>query len=251
MAYGIEIRNEAGNLVIDGEFRNFLHLWTRSRSYTFDHSAEGYHAPDYSGAIWEFRFPSPVTTYFPPILAMRVTRGNLSAGSWIGGPYDWKGVNLVTSQMSGTRICSCEMRAYTSADSSQLNPTGGYGMQVFNTVGVKVFDSRIPPLTVYSRPILNYPSDPWNRVGNTILTASSGKGLDLACLGWIDGRVNGSQGTYHHEYYKGFRDSNGNVKIRKALDWTEDVVIPDPWPIAERMGTNTAGYAQGLIVTYR
>lgn len=251
MTHGIEIKNAAGDIVVDSRYKNFMHLFTQNLALTFE--PDNYNSDSNAYEAKRYSFPFAITSYAPPILSIRVTQNRLATGAWIGSPGNWTGVYMITDMAglgSGSKTCSMEVRGYVAADSGQLNPSGDYGLQVFDAGGGKIFDSRIPPLIVVRQPVIYFPSDPWNRVGSAVLAADSGQGLDAACLGWISGRATGTAAAVNHEYFKAFRGTGGNVTIRRVMTAYEDGLTPPPVGM-DVLGTNIHDVAQALVFRFR
>lgn len=120
MSFGIEIKNNAGRVQVDGTYRN-LFLVAQGTAPAGNWSSISY----------------PAQTSCNPLVCIRpvsdgtyvgfVSVGAASASYFSDGPFEWAVYGL---------------------DSLLYYPGTQYGMQVFNSAGSVVFDSRCEPLRV-------------------------------------------------------------------------------------------------------
>ena len=191
--YGLRVRNQGGDVVIDSQYRNMALLLEQQLDVRTE---VGYYTINFA----------PVTTDAPPVLAVRRWSDPalfFSTVDYLGGPGNWTGVRLTFNGLDRHAGAKVWVRLYA----YDLPPMPGYGMKIRNAAGQLVFDSARLPLTFIGelggrpqdwtwtsgRPLANagrmdlYRPSAWNHLGDVYIAV--GLALDLE-LGVV--RVNGN-----------------------------------------------------------
>lgn len=222
MAYGIEILNNAGSLLIDGVSPNYSLLASGSVA-----------------AGTAVSFPS---TSVRPLVFIRFNTASrfarisaLSSSSVTFQTYDSPSdQGSFSSPVSGT----VEYMVFGVA--STLSPSGGYGMHVFNAAGALVFDSnvKVPRVKqVVTVPAIPAPSDGSRQTNNAITHAQGSNPWMLANFtfnyyGYVF--MGDSPGTLSQLLWPAMRSdtSIGNRIIVQAVNGTSIGSTGSQWPSA-------------------
>ncbi|MGP8291746.1 hypothetical protein ACT3OH_15890 [Vreelandella zhanjiangensis] len=154
MAYGIDIRNSNGRVLIDGDNQNYFLILRRSITITFNKKPVNIERGWFPKTVW---FPSAITTQAPPYLCLRHTGGRpIGITKLVGSPGRWLGFDACTrfnfdiDRSAGSVASSIEYEVYINAqDAIGAARAAGYwfdathGIIVNDARGGRVFDSRL------------------------------------------------------------------------------------------------------------
>jgi hypothetical protein len=154
MAYGIDIRNNIGRLLIDGNNENYFLVLRRSINVTFNKKPENINNGWFPRTVF---FPSVFTTQAPPYLCMRHTGGRpIGVTKLVGSPGNWRGFDVRTNfngnpdRQTASVVSGFEYEVYINAGSAVSAAIAAgywfdtrYGIIVNNAGGGRVFDSRL------------------------------------------------------------------------------------------------------------
>lgn len=154
MAYGIDIRNSSGRVLIDGSNQNYFLILRRALTITFDKKPVNIERGWFPKSVF---FPKTITTQMPPYLCLRHTGGRpVGITKLIGSPGNWRGFDACTRfdfDSDRTRFSvtsSIEYEAYINAQDAVSDAiAAGYwsdashGIVIYDGGGGRVFDSRL------------------------------------------------------------------------------------------------------------
>ena len=151
MAYGIEIKNNNGNLLIDQDYQSYFLVERRSVNLTFSQNyGQGGNRGFYPVTV---NFTRTITSSNPPMIVMRSLSGSpISVAKLNGRPGNWTGLEMVTPRQAGVSSTSAQYEyecyvtannAVSTAQSAGYWVDNGYGIIVNDSGGNRVFDSRM------------------------------------------------------------------------------------------------------------
>ncbi|WP_339934592.1 hypothetical protein [Vreelandella glaciei] len=154
MAYGIDIRNSNGRVLIDGQNQNYFLILRRAITVTFNRKPDNIENGWFPKTVF---FPSAITTQIPPYLCLRHTGGRpIGITKLIGSPGNWRGFDACTNftgnsdRLTSSVTSSIEYEVYINAQNAiGAAIAAGYwfdathGIIVNDAGGGRVFDSRL------------------------------------------------------------------------------------------------------------
>lgn len=154
MAYGIDIRNSNGRVLIDGENQNYFLILRRASTVTFNRKPDNIENGWFPKTVF---FPSVITTQAPPYLCLRHTGGRpIGITKLIGSPGNWRGFDACTNftgnpdRVTSSVSSNIEYEVYINAQNAiGAAIAAGYwfdathGILVNDAGGGRVFDSRL------------------------------------------------------------------------------------------------------------
>lgn len=215
MAYGIDIRNSNGRVLINGENQNYFLILRRAITVTFNKQPVNIERGWFPKTVW---FPNTITTQMPPYLCLRHTGGRpIGITKLVGSPGNWRGFDACTrfnfdvDRTTASVTSNIEYEVYINAqDAIGAAIAAGYwfdathGIIVNDAGGGRVFDSRLINQAIISTGRINtgisefeardnavtYNSyDYFNaRQGNTILSLPGSVMIDFYPLMGVYGR---------------------------------------------------------------
>lgn len=147
MSYGFELRNNDGEIVIDGQNPcSFLHE-KGIANLTNPRRDSGGAAPFWWREPDAVAFSSPVTTQEPPFIVGHAGATPVTMGPMIGRPGNWTGFLCYSPWWPRSEIFSNPSRSFVLEYAvfsrvGNVQAASGYGLQVFDAGGGQVFDSR-------------------------------------------------------------------------------------------------------------
>ncbi|MEC8917102.1 MAG: hypothetical protein VX796_05720 [Pseudomonadota bacterium] len=149
MAYGAEIKNDDGEVIIDGSNPcAFLH-YKKTLTATVNRRTNSrvlYRNPIIVA------FDEPITTDAPPFILAYAHDEYLTMGVMSGGPGNWLGFSCFVPWLgpsnygSSSVTFTIEYAVFSTIGDFQSNDA--YGMQIFSSNGEQVFDSRKFPFVL-------------------------------------------------------------------------------------------------------
>lgn len=179
MAYGIDIRNATGRLVIDGLWQNYFLVLRQVVNVTFNRKPVNIENGWFPKTVW---FVQTITSQMPPYICMRHLGGRpIGVTKLIGSPGNWQGFDACTNfvgnpdRVASSVVSSIEYEVYINAqNATSLAQSNGYwsdashGILVDDGNGNRVFDSRLVNQAVISVGTMNTGISEFEARSNTL-----------------------------------------------------------------------------------
>lgn len=145
MSYGVEIRNQANQLLIDNQ--NSLLHWLFTGQYLIG---------SYTNKPVTITWPQVVTTQAPPFVFQKIMVGGYGCGNfkYEGSPGNWWGMTLNPDIVNGDQTYTYCVASFEVPRSSQT-----YGIELYGAQGQRLLDSG------YSAMVWLYATRDWVRQG--------------------------------------------------------------------------------------